>query len=445
MEPPKYSCTLCGQQFTRKDSVSRHFQIHKGISHKCEICQMEFSQKSTLQRHKSSKHQTKMFICHICSAAFTLKDALNRHVLRHSVEKSPQLKCKTCHKVFTRLDSFQRHRESHSQVALQKCECGKAFTREDNLKRHKTTCSTPKPRGHTPKTRGRCQSQLECDVCGKQFTTKSALKRHNLVHEEKRHTCDHCGKSWSRADTLKAHVCKKQQDHQNLSDSHTPRTGTERSRKSRSNKKLTERIKKMESSPKTKADLTKMMAKSPRTRKHLESANVLIPKEKQDRYDLLDAMAQDLHFFSASIKSKRSKGATRLRQKTVAVSIGPKVREHKKVVKAAKLLKFDQKTVSKITKEKVRQRMMSGDESAFIDVVRKTCGEKIPDQWKQVICEYWESEASHPLTDSTQGEIKKKIDTNQYLCHRRHIMTKTYQEAYVDFLELYASRNRQIK
>ena len=161
MEPPKYSCTLCGQQFTRKDSVSRHFQIHEGISHKCEICQMEFSQKSTLQRHKSSKHQTKMFICHICSAAFTRKDALNRHVLRHSIEKSPQLKCNTCHKVFTRLDSFQRHRESHSQVALQKCECGKAFTREDNLKRHKTICSTPKPRSHTPKTQGRCQSQLE--------------------------------------------------------------------------------------------------------------------------------------------------------------------------------------------------------------------------------------------------------------------------------------------
>ena len=113
-----------------------------------------------------------------------------------------------------------------------------------------------------------------------------------------------------------------------------------------------------------------MMAKSPRTRKHLESANVLMPKEKQDRYDLLDAMAQDVHSFSASIKSKRSKGATRLQQKTVAVSIGPEVREHKKVVKSAKLLKFDKKTVSKI-KEKVRQRMMSGDESEFIDVVRK--------------------------------------------------------------------------
>ena len=159
----------------------------------------------------------------------------------------------------------------------------------------------------------------------------------------------------------------------------------------------------MESSPKTKADPIKMMAKSPQTRKHLETANVLMPKEKQDKYDLLDAMALDVHSFSASIKSKRSKGATRLRQKTVAVSTGPKICEHKKVVKAAKLLKFD-KNKKKKKKKNSFQNNKRKSESAFIDVVRKTRGGKIPDQGKLVIV--------NQLIQHEQ-RLKKKIDTNQ--------------------------------
>ena len=62
---------------------------------------------------------------------------------------------------------------------------------------------------------------------------------------------------------------------------------------------------------------------------------------------------------------------------------------------------------------------------------------KIPHQWKEVICQFWESDASHPSTDSTRGEVKKKIGHNQFLCHRRQIMTKTYREAYADFRAMY--------
>ena len=92
------------------------------------------------------------------------------------------------------------------------------------------------------------------------------------------------------------------------------------------------------------------MSESPRTRKHLESSGVIMPKDKQERFELLDAMATDMQSFSESIKQKRSTGANRLRQKTVAMSIGPKIRQGKKVVKAAKLLNFDKKTVSKLRK-----------------------------------------------------------------------------------------------
>lgn len=100
------------------------------------------------------------------------------------------------------------------------------------------------------------------------------------------------------------------------------------------------------------------------------------------------------------------------------------------------MLKFDKKTVSKLTKAEVRERMMSAEESAFVDVVRKTRGEKIPEQWKHIIADFWEKEASHETTDSNRGEVKKRIGTKEYLCHRRQIMTKTYREAYAEFRNL---------
>jgi len=61
----KWSCSVCGKQFSTKADVKRHAEVHiKGVQHPCKVCGKTYRSRNSLNNHKSTslciklKHQS---------------------------------------------------------------------------------------------------------------------------------------------------------------------------------------------------------------------------------------------------------------------------------------------------------------------------------------------------------------------------------------------------
>ncbi|XP_066927806.1 zinc finger protein 91-like [Clytia hemisphaerica] len=122
-------CNVCGNIFTRPDSLRRHCFIHSGDrSFPCKYCSKRGINSSIDIRIKINKMKTRS----------------TNHSMNESKTKkmSEVYECKACGKEFKKLHSLQTHEDVHDvieskQPSNNECTvCGKNFKRPHNLKKH---------------------------------------------------------------------------------------------------------------------------------------------------------------------------------------------------------------------------------------------------------------------------------------------------------------------
>ena len=426
----KLLCWTCGKSFSRSDSLARHLETHTGVEYACSICDKMFSQKAALKRHKQTKHESILqYQCTTCGKTFTRKDSLTKH---EKVHRIGGYKCTSCMKEFSSKEQLDQHLNTHKRS----CECGMTFTRDPNLSRHKQHCKHGKGNASVSRSSKKCpitRSTLadfkQCDKCGKQFSRMDNLRRHQLeMHTQAKYRCSFCGMALTRY-KLKKHVeiC----DLKTIDI--TPHSVKERVNRHRSIEKVKKILPK---SPRNKARHVQSLIDTPtgKTRKYLEESGLVQKKKDEDELKLYKAMFQDYTEVDQHLKSKRSDAVRCHRRNASAQFLGTQTKRARKWTKAAKLLSAPHVS-RKITKEKVREQLIQGSEAVFTDVMRKSRGEKIPQDWKNKIAQYWTHTVSHPSTDTKRNQIRKRTDTKQYIQHNRHIMTKSYREAYCMFVK----------
>ncbi|CAH1957886.1 unnamed protein product [Acanthoscelides obtectus] len=195
-----YECSICGDKFRFKSSLSRHSFKHKEKKpHVCHICGKGFIQAPTLADHLRTHGGERSFICNQCGKTFVTKHALSNHLALHKLEEDDafNLTCTICSSVFNSKALFRNHMRTHNdRIKEFLCnECGKDFRRKGLLDAHLKIHLGVKP--------------YICEICTKGFPSKNSLQKHNLVHTgEKPVSCIICGKTFSQKGHLVYHMRK---------------------------------------------------------------------------------------------------------------------------------------------------------------------------------------------------------------------------------------------
>ncbi|XP_028646559.2 zinc finger protein 420-like [Erpetoichthys calabaricus] len=188
-----YSCSECGNLFSRRHSLYLHKRIHNGEKpYCCPKCGKHFSRKGNLQSHSRIHTREKPQCCSECGKRFSHCTNLQRHMRIHTGEK-PYC-CFECGKQFSSSSNLQRHTRTHTGEKPYGCaDCGKRFSDSITLQQHTRIHTGEKPYG--------------CLECGKQFSASSSLQRHTRIHTgEKPYVCGECGKRFSDSSSLRHHT-----------------------------------------------------------------------------------------------------------------------------------------------------------------------------------------------------------------------------------------------
>ena len=442
---PAYKCDTCGKEYLRRDNLKRHWFTHGAPTESlCLVCGEKFSRTDSLKRHYLKRHSLiddlrKLVVCHVCGKTFHRTDLLKQHMTTH-VDTLYKCGYPSCGKTFASKANLQRHGKCHENAEHHVCnQCGKMFSRKDSYIRHKKRrCyvrqKQQKRTGQLKEkpctTRSTAKSQLACINCDEKFTRKSSLTRHiNCRLSPKLHKCSTCNKAYTRKDSLHKHNCTGKR----AAPTQTTPSSKQRMKMSRKMKKFRAVVD--NDSPKSKAHYAEYLMSSPKTQKILEAKNVVQSKQQQQDQAIHTAVFKDVQTVMQATKIKKNTNSLRFRQHLLAAGIGENVQKTKKATATVRSL-FGKKLSQKVKKGQLRKKIIEGDQAALYDITRKTRGEKIPQDWKSEISSYWKNEASRTSTD-TKRPVTKSLGNKEYLRHTRHVMTKTYREAYIEF-----SRNK---
>ena len=87
-----------------------------------------------------SVHYGQTFACDVCGEIFSRKDSLHRHrVTSHTEDDfASKFECEECEGTFTRKEDLTRHKvevhENYDEEKFEFRDCGEQFSRRDNLK-----------------------------------------------------------------------------------------------------------------------------------------------------------------------------------------------------------------------------------------------------------------------------------------------------------------------
>ncbi|XP_069693233.1 gastrula zinc finger protein XlCGF57.1-like isoform X1 [Periplaneta americana] len=186
-----YNCSLCGKTFRCKSDLNQHTKLHTGNAHTCSICKKEFTTRQNLESHMRTHTGEKPFLCHTCGMHFAQKGALTKHSRIHANDRPHQ--CSMCNKRFITQSALNKHFRTHTGEKPYTCAtCQKSFTDRGYFMRHLMIHSGEK--------------SFVCSVCGKAFTQQISMKRHLRLHTgEKPFHCPLCGDSFYLRRDLKRH------------------------------------------------------------------------------------------------------------------------------------------------------------------------------------------------------------------------------------------------
>ncbi|XP_061826899.2 uncharacterized protein [Nerophis lumbriciformis] len=138
-EKKPFSCSVCGQIFSRKGSIQIHMRTHTGEKpFICSVCAKGFVTNSDLTRHMRTHTGEKPFICSNCGKTFSRKGMMQLHMRTHTGEK-PFI-CSICGKRFSRKGIMMSHMRTHTGEKPFSCPvCGKILSHKRNMQRHMRT------------------------------------------------------------------------------------------------------------------------------------------------------------------------------------------------------------------------------------------------------------------------------------------------------------------
>ena len=192
----RFEC-VCGQKFTQKKSLIRHFRRKKarpdglaeaGSHHfskypiaiypntkaprkkpppknfPCPYCDKVLQTKAGMDYHLMSHTGHKPVLCSLCGAAFKSKQLLDQHFVIHTNTSELPHKCDVCGRTYLTATRLRAHKKTHGEKIYQ-CEfCAHKFVMSKDLKKHMRVHTGEKP--------------FSCDFCDERFHFSQDVKRH---------------------------------------------------------------------------------------------------------------------------------------------------------------------------------------------------------------------------------------------------------------------------
>lgn len=241
----RYMCEKpgCGQDYSRKESLSRHVRRHHLVTgaYKCE-CGKSYNSLHGLNTHKSihSKQDARRILCQEvgCSRAYISHDALIRHLKLYHLISPYKCLVSSCGQSFLNVRELKAHSEIHvDMISGEELVC--RFQNATDLMQHKPTqrnmsASTEVKHNNDQKQKYKCSESgcsrfflakhsltfhvntthgdgppYQCaeSDCVKTFGSSMTYKEHLRNHERKSHfLCNQCGKTYKQLNNFRAHL-----------------------------------------------------------------------------------------------------------------------------------------------------------------------------------------------------------------------------------------------
>lgn len=188
-----YTCDICYQRFSFRDSLRKHKRAKHGII----ASNSETPQTSSGDGSRSS--------CTICKITFSDKKSYYRH--RKNVHKSSAQMCKICGKPLnSTLELYEHLKATHARELLgYNANQGSSKIQETNAEmeaEYEGDQDSIDPSVDY-------QARYPCDTCGKQFVGLLALQNHQCINQistqPQTFDCEICHKSYTSIAALKSH------------------------------------------------------------------------------------------------------------------------------------------------------------------------------------------------------------------------------------------------
>ena len=131
------SCDICDAKFSKPSELTKHLRIRHVTKLMCHSCSSTFGTESGLLKHVQRTHnEIRNFSCKMCPEQFSDKDSYTGHVNKHNDIKP--YKCNTCSKSFDHPRSFRRHNKTcrGEETPAQCNECDKIYQTSQMLREH---------------------------------------------------------------------------------------------------------------------------------------------------------------------------------------------------------------------------------------------------------------------------------------------------------------------
>merc|ERR1712098_355396 len=112
-----FKCTVCYRSFGKKYDLKIHCRLHSDeLVEKCKLCKMTFKDPANLRKHVKNIHQNKdkpkPFSCRYCHKQFSRKESLKKHFQIHLKERMVY-ECKQCETCFTLKHNLNKHMKKY--------------------------------------------------------------------------------------------------------------------------------------------------------------------------------------------------------------------------------------------------------------------------------------------------------------------------------------------
>lgn len=173
----RFTCELCGLQFTSKVCLETHYVTHQYSDDpepfKCELCPgRSFRMRRHIRDHMLNEHlklPRRRYICDECGNSYPRPSKLKDHMRKH-LELRP-FKCSYCSKSFYQNGAKTAHEKIHTDVRPYPCEvCGQRFRQRQGMTSHMRLHTGEKP--------------YECEVCHQRFSDRGCYRSHLTKHEK---------------------------------------------------------------------------------------------------------------------------------------------------------------------------------------------------------------------------------------------------------------------
>ena len=185
--------------------------------------------------------------------------------------------------------------------------------------------------------------------------------------------------------------------------------------------------------PEKKAELLDKIASSPRTRRILVKKGLVKTPEEEKEMTALRALAADISEGVEHVKKSGSNANRAAYSAFKTLAFGKNVSQSRAKRSLSKLVHLDRRCVSQAIQD--RSKILAGEKKSWLYTERKTRGDAISEDVKQLAFNFWTHEASRPTGDR-KDIVRQRTGKKQYVEHVKHVLEKTQTEAYLEFKAL---------